>query len=125
MQGYYEKADEKFADISISEASVGQFLYLIKNAEYVFTDSFHATVFSLIFEKQFFVFERAGHKGMGERINSLLSLFDLEERFIVDEKNNELSYLEKLQNIDYLLDFAKFNDKKQESLAFLLNSLEI
>lgn len=30
-----------------------EFLYLIKNAEFIFTDSFHASVFSIIFGKVF------------------------------------------------------------------------
>ena len=31
-----------------------EFLYFIKNAEFIFTDSFHASVFSIIFGKCFF-----------------------------------------------------------------------
>ena len=32
----------------IRDCSVGNFLYLIKNADYIVTDSFHGTVFSII-----------------------------------------------------------------------------
>ena len=38
-------------------SSPSDFLYLIYNAEYIFTDSFHACVFSFIFDKSFIIFE--------------------------------------------------------------------
>jgi len=41
-----------YPGITVS-ATIGQFLHLFANADYVFTDSFHGTSFSLIFNKQF------------------------------------------------------------------------
>lgn len=125
LQGRYEKADKNFADISIQDASPEQFLWLIKNAKCVFTDSFHSTVFSLIFKKQFYVFERAGYKGMGGRIVSLLSLFDLNDRFVLDEKSKNLDYVNGLNKIDFSKDFDKFNQMKNKSINFLLGNLNI
>lgn len=57
--------------------SVEDYLDLIKNAEYVVTDSFHATVFSIIFNTRFFSIypEQAS-----SRIRSILKLTGLEER---------------------------------------------
>lgn len=50
------------------------------DAEYVVTDSFHACVFSIIFNKPFIVF---GNKSRGmTRFKSLLTTFGLEERLI-------------------------------------------
>ena len=46
--------DIGFGDISFFEATPQQFLSLIKHAEYVFTNSFHAVAFSLLYKKQFF-----------------------------------------------------------------------
>ncbi len=40
-------------DVHLKSASPEEFLYLIENAEYVISNSFHATMFSLIFQKQF------------------------------------------------------------------------
>lgn len=124
LHGFYEKADKNFADINVTTASIGQFIWLIKNADYVFTDSFHATVFSLIFKKQFFVFEREGFKGMGERITSLLSLFDLCERFVKEESSKNLIYINNLMDIDFSKEFFKFNEKKNYSLEFLYEGLK-
>ena len=56
-----------------------EFLYLIDHAECIFTDSFHGTVFSILFQKQFKVFERNGlENSMSSRIDSLLDMLELE-----------------------------------------------
>ena len=59
-----------------------EFLYMIKNAEYVVTDSFHATVFSIIFNKEFYVFQRQedGVESMFSRIETITQRFKLENR---------------------------------------------
>lgn len=61
-----------------------QFLWLIDNAEYVYTDSFHATAFSVIFEKTIVI----NYEGIkGNRITNLLNqlgyTIELEEKKIV------------------------------------------
>lgn len=53
------------------------FLYYLINAEYVITQSFHATVFSIIFHKKVFVIS---HKNHGVRTDDLLKKFNLESR---------------------------------------------
>lgn len=56
-------------------------LYVIKNASVVVTDSFHGTVFSILFHKNFVVWERnEGGASMSSRISTLLEKFGLEER---------------------------------------------
>ena len=57
-----------------------EFLYLIKNAEFVFTDSFHASVFSIIFGKQFLTADRISddNNRMSSRIDTLFSTFSCE-----------------------------------------------
>lgn len=58
-----------------------QFLYLIQEAAIVLTDSFHATVFSIIFERPFLCFQRKGLEfAMESRIDGLLKQFNLENR---------------------------------------------
>lgn len=56
-----------------------QFLWLIKNASYVLTDSFHATVFSIIFQTRFLTFGRDGNDEKNSRIKTLLNIFDLDD----------------------------------------------
>ena len=55
-------------------------LYCILHADYVLTDSFHGTVFSILFQKNFLVFERnEGVLNMSSRINTLLRKFRIED----------------------------------------------
>lgn len=69
-------------NVSVLNASPEQFLGLIKNAEYIFTDSFHCTAFSVIFGKRFLVFRRFGKKkhGTDSRIVSFLNTAGLKFR---------------------------------------------
>ncbi len=56
------------------------FVSLVKNAEFVISNSFHATAFSLIFRKEFVVFNR--HEKINTRMKDLLSLAGLEHRIM-------------------------------------------
>lgn len=58
------------------------FLTLIRNAEVVVSNSFHATAFSLIFEKQFWVFGR--HEGINTRMRDLTAILGLGDRMVSD-----------------------------------------
>ena len=56
------------------------FVELFSKAQYVFTDSYHACCFSILFHKQFTVFNRAGMTGkssMNSRMETLFRLFNL------------------------------------------------
>lgn len=54
------------------------FLWFIKNAEVIFTDSFHACVFSITYEKNFIIFDREGCEKMNSRIDTLLEMVNME-----------------------------------------------
>ena len=54
----YVKYSDKFADEIPYDVGPGEFLNLIRNSEFVCTDSFHGTVFALINNVDFFVFRR-------------------------------------------------------------------
>lgn len=57
------------------------FLYLLHHAAYICTDSFHGTVFSILFQKPFTVFERGGTAtNMESRLTTLLGRMRLESR---------------------------------------------
>lgn len=94
-----------------------EFLYRIKHAKYVVTDSFHATVFSLIFHKNFFVF---GRETISLRMISLLRKFGLERKFLISNPNLD----------DVNLFDIDFNDvdrqitlMREDGLNFLNNQL--
>ena len=74
--------DNQIENPAFFQTSPDEFIWLMHHARYILTDSFHASVFSIIFEKPFLVFERiAQEKGndMGSRIVTLLSTFHLME----------------------------------------------
>ncbi len=54
-----------------------EFLYWIHNARLVVTDSFHASVFSILFNRPFVVTERSDIKGMGSRLDTLFNKFGI------------------------------------------------
>lgn len=76
-------------------------LYTIKNADYVLTDSFHGTVFSILFHKNFYVFERnEGGASMNSRLETLLKIFDLQDRTnLYSTKNIENSKWNYVQEV--------------------------
>lgn len=69
--------DRQFPELFCTDP--GEFIYLVHHAELVVTDSFHATVFSILFGKAFAVYKRIGREEMGSRITTLLKLFGTSE----------------------------------------------
>lgn len=59
-----------------------EFVYLVEHASYVFTDSFHACVFSILFHRDFSAVVRGDNDGekMRGRLDTLLKRFGLEGR---------------------------------------------
>lgn len=67
---------------TIQTADPFQFLQLIKDASYVITSSFHGTVFSIIFQKEFYC---TGFGEKGGRVKNLLGMLNLGNRYIEGE----------------------------------------
>lgn len=68
-----------------------EFIDLIKDSSMVITDSFHCTVFSIIYSKQFVVLKRQGYGfSMLSRIDALLNKFHLENRYMDKVTNDTL-----------------------------------
>ena len=64
-------------------ASISEWLYLLEHAEYVITNSYHGSVFSLLFEKKFGVIPLSKNcADMNDRFNSLFERFQIEKRFL-------------------------------------------
>ena len=81
----YIAQDEQFGDVAPYDAGPAEFVSLIRNAAYVCTDSFHGTVFSILYNKVFYTFFRHAQKNRfstNSRIESLLSVAGLEHRLI-------------------------------------------
>ena len=118
------KCDLFFGDIHDYTSGPQEFLGLIKNAEFVITDSFHACVFSMIFETSFVVFERnkIGEKGnMNSRIYDFLEEYHLENQ-LVSEK--ELADMKEIPGIDFTYAHKHWEKRREESLKYLENALK-
>ena len=79
----YVAADEGFGDYAPYDVDPARFLNILRNASYVCTDSFHGSAFSVIYEKQFIVFDRYSrnsHHSKNSRIESLCRNLGLEAR---------------------------------------------
>lgn len=101
-------------------SGVEEFLWYINNAELVLSDSFHAGVFSIIFNTPFYILSRSGTKmNMNSRFTTLLTTFDLNDRYIELDFGGE---------INYDIDFSKTNEilhrKRLKSYKYLEHAIK-
>ena len=121
----YVKYSDKFCDYAPYDIGPAEWINLIRNAEYVCTDSFHGTVFSLINNTKFFTFERYSNKNSkvstNSRIYSLLGIVDLKERILSGTENVD-------DVIKMQINFDNVNEKldkfRESSKGFLKNSIK-
>lgn len=117
-------SDENFPDEAPYNVGPKEFIRLIRDAEYVFTDSFHCSVFSMLYSKRFFTFRRYASDGTvstNGRIYSLLSLVDLEDRLLRGDEDAK-PLLE--QAIDYTKVHEKLDNLRQFTRNFVFDALE-
>ena len=92
-----------------------EFLSAFKYANTIFTNSFHGTAFSIIFEKDFYIFD---NKNGGSRITNLLTKVGLTARLISSSVEEDFS------PIDYKASKVLLNEYVSSSKAFLDNALK-
>ena len=121
--GEYVKSDRKIKGNMVTDATPNDFISLIKHAEYIFTDSFHACVFSLLYKKSFFAFDRKGSQKTSSRICNLTEMFECKERFCVTDAQRSVDYISKCPPINYQKETPLFNAIRQKSIDFLKESI--
>lgn len=99
----------------INNASIGEFLGLLKNAEYVVSNSFHGVAFSIIYEKQFYA---VGMGAKANRVESLLESVGIADRYIHSHQD-KMPVLE----IDYNKTSHKLKTIIEESKDYLSSAL--
>ena len=86
----FVKSDEGYADETPYNIDPADFLNLIRNAEYVCTDSFHCSVFSILYKKEFYTFRRYNRntrQSTNSRLDTLFKITGIEGRLLAgDEK---------------------------------------
>lgn len=133
MTGDKEKAIEKISTIyslqpkiiSLDEEkaypSVEEWLQSFRDADFVFTDSFHGCVFSLIFRKPFIAYGNA-KRGIA-RFVSLLDSFGLRERLIESSSDMERMDMQSIKNINKEHLDAVQGEMRKKALDFLCKKL--
>lgn len=120
----YVKADEKCSDIRLYDIDPGQFLNLIRNAKYVCTDSFHCSVFSIQYEKEFFTFRRfsgTNKHSTNSRLDTLFDMTGIEGRLMAGTEDIKEAIAIKT---DYSLVKERLKKNKGESYKYLITALE-
>lgn len=115
--------DFVFGDKQMFEVGMPEFLSLIKYAEVVVTDSFHAGVFSYIFRKAFYLLERPTKNPndvMNVRIYDLLSLYGTPDRLV---KVGESLLNKDSKIINFLTIEQKVSTARQYSRMYLQEAL--
>lgn len=90
-------------------ATIPEWIYLIDNAEYVITNSYHCGVFSTIFGKRFGIVPLKGKDaGMNARFDSLFELRGTGDRFISDKDFSVLEKTYEAKQVEVSKNFLNF-----------------
>ena len=112
-----QSEDNKFANIG--DVTPGQLLSLIKGASYIYTDSFHVTVLSILYHKEFKVFGKKHSKAAtskNSRLTDLLKQLNLDNKIFEDPNY----YAE---NFEYPEMDKRLNILREESYRYLCDAI--
>ena len=116
----FVESDVTFGDVQLFDMDAADFVNLIRYAEYILTDSFHGSVFSILHRKKFMTFNRfgAGEKNSrNSRIDTLCTLLGLSNRRFAGD-------VMAVQNeIEYDLVEDRLSELRDSSTRFLANAL--
>ena len=113
----YLPARELLPDVQNEQATIPEWLSLIKHSEYVITTSFHGVVFCLLYHKPFYAVLLQNEYSKGnDRIVSLLANVGLENRAIASTKDIEKAHIADIcwEEID-----EKIHQFRKKSIDFL------
>lgn len=125
LLGTYRSCDWKFGDVQLSDISPADFISLICYSEVVFTDSFHACVFSFLYHRDMYAFRRDAEDKWGSRIQSFLELLDCLPQYCNTDEKEHLEYIESLPKIDYSVPFQELERMKKSSMEYLQRNLKL
>lgn len=118
--GFDFKADKELQKYAIWDVDPNQFIYCIQNAKFIFTDSFHATVISVLLHKDFVVYEKDNSRpAQNTRIKEFLALADLDERWEM-----AMSELTNIELSEWKIADEKIDAARQNSFDYLMGALK-
>ena len=94
------------------------FVKYFMNAEYILTDSFHATVFSIIFNRKFI--DVLPPNKTGTRIQSILDLFGINNRIL--QSFDDMKLID--EEIEYIKVNSRIEEEREKSLRLFKDSIE-
>ena len=119
----FVKSDEGYADETPYDIDPADFLNLIRNAEYVCTDSFHCSVFSILYKREFYTFRRYNRntrQSTNSRLDTLFNLAGIKGRLLTGNEKIEDCLRIK---IDFDAVHRKLTEVRQLSYEYLRNAL--
>jgi len=106
---------ERVRGINLRGIGPREFISIIRNAEYVCTNSFHGTAFSIIFEKKCTIFK---HSTRNSRIDNILEISDLKCLYYNKDKKEP-------NRIDYKAANMAMKNNIKNSKNFLETALKV
>lgn len=104
---------------SLYATGPSEFIYLIHQAKLIMTDSFHACVFSFLFEKPFLLYNRVGSCDMMSRLDTLFNKLDLKRKYVDSGLPNEIF------ECDYSVGYSNLQIERAKARNFLKQALDI
>lgn len=120
--GVSDKADDATWMNRLTNIGADQFLWLINHAETIFTDSYHGSIFSLLFHKNLWTFVRFAEDSpicQNSRIRQLQANFNIAHRII-----SAKSEIDDDKSIDYDYFENRLVNLRESSLLYLKKALE-
>lgn len=113
------KEDKNLAILNIIDAGPAEFLYLFSKAEFIITNSFHGTAFSVNFQRPFYTVLPL-RKQNNSRQRSLLELLGLTKRLLVEGDDFP-------ENVELMIDYKPINKileiERAKSTQFLKEAI--
>lgn len=120
--GTSDKADDAEWMTRLTNIGADQFIWLINNAETIFTDSYHGSIFSLLLHKNLWTYVRFAEDNpicQNSRIRQLQNNFNLRHRVITSGQE-----IDDTKKIDYDYFEKRLAELRKESLLYLKKALE-
>ncbi len=117
----YVEYDRKFGNYRLFDIDIYDFVNLIRNSEYVLTDSFHGSIFSILNHKKFMVLNRFSNNSKNSRnsrIDNLCAMLGLNDR----RYNGKIDCI--MNDIDYIAVDMCLEKIRNNSKEYLKNALE-
>lgn len=106
--------------VNARESGPQEFLGLVRDADFVVTSSFHGTVFSILFEKQFLCV--LNNNNRNSRMETLTNFLGLSNRLVYNP--SEYNYKDAFNKIEYSKVIDLLKEKRIESLSFFKESIK-